>query len=58
MTVRDNPVKRIMTVRKVSGRLVVEVEGTVRMPIKLKLRGIDDVVKVQDDRDMRRERGL
>jgi hypothetical protein len=30
----------------------------VRMPIKLKLRGIDDVVKVQDDRDMRRERGL
>jgi hypothetical protein len=51
-------VKRIMTVRKVSGRLVVEVQGTVRVPIKLKLRAIDDVVKAQDDRNMRRERGL
>jgi len=58
MTVRDNPVKRIMTVRKVSGRLVVDVQGTVPAPIKFKLNGIDDVVKVQDDRTMRRERGL
>jgi len=37
MTVRDNPVKRIMVVRKIDGKLVVDVQGTVRVPIKLKL---------------------
>jgi hypothetical protein len=37
MTVRDNPVKRIMVVRKIGGKLVVDVQGTVRVPIKLKL---------------------
>jgi hypothetical protein len=37
MTVRDNPVKRIMVVRKIGGKLVVDVQGTVRLPIKLKL---------------------
>ena len=36
MTVRDNPVKRIMVVRKIGGKLVVDVQGTVRVPIKLK----------------------
>ena len=37
MTVRDNPVKRIMLVRKVGGKLVVDIQGTVRTPSKLKL---------------------
>lgn len=37
MTVRDNPVRRIMLVRKVGGKLVVDIQGTVRAPIKLKL---------------------
>jgi hypothetical protein len=37
MTVRDNPVKRIMVVQKIGGKLVVDVQGTVRVPIKLKL---------------------
>lgn len=37
MTVRDNPVKRIMVVRKIGGKLVVDVQGTVRVPLKLKL---------------------
>jgi hypothetical protein len=36
MTVRNNPVKRIMVVRKIDGKLVVDVQGTVRVPIKLK----------------------
>jgi hypothetical protein len=37
MTVRNNPVKRIIVVRKIDGKLVVDVQGTVRVPIKLKL---------------------
>ena len=37
MTVHDNPVKRIVVVRKIGGKLVVDVQGTVRVPIKLKL---------------------
>ncbi|MGD0963167.1 MAG: hypothetical protein ABSA57_04600 [Candidatus Acidiferrales bacterium] len=37
MTVRDNPVKRIMVVRKIGGKLVVDVQGRVRAPIELKL---------------------
>jgi hypothetical protein len=37
MTVRDNPVKRVMVVRKIGGQLVVDGQGTVRVPIKLKL---------------------
>ena len=37
MTVHDNPVKRIMVVRKIGGKLVVDVQGTARGPIKLKL---------------------
>ena len=36
MTVRDNPVKRIMVVRKIGGKFVADVQGTVRVPIKLK----------------------
>jgi hypothetical protein len=40
MTVRDNPVKRIVTVQKVGGRLVIDVQGTVRLPIKLTLRSV------------------
>jgi|HubBroStandDraft_2_1064218.scaffolds.fasta_scaffold518701_1 hypothetical protein len=40
MTVRENPVKRIMAVRKIDGRLVLDMQGTVRVPIKLKLRNI------------------
>ena len=40
MTVRENSVKRIMAVRKIDGRLVLDVQGTVRVPIKLKLRNI------------------
>jgi len=36
MTLRDNPVKRLMVVRKIGGKLVVDVQGTVRVPIKLK----------------------
>ena len=36
MTVHNNPVKRIMVVRKIGGKLVVDVQGTVRVPIKLK----------------------
>jgi hypothetical protein len=41
MTVRDNPMKRIMVVRKIGGKLAVDVQGTVRVPIKLRLRGTD-----------------
>ena len=37
MTVRDDPVKRIMVVRKIGGEPVVDVQGTVRVPIKLKI---------------------
>lgn len=37
MTVRDNPVKRIMVVRKIGGKLVIDIQGTVGVPIKLKL---------------------
>ena len=37
MTVRDNPVKRIIAVRKIDGKLALAVQGTVRVPIKLKL---------------------
>ena len=37
MTVRDNPVKRIMVVRKIDRKLVLDIQGTVRVPIKLKL---------------------
>ena len=37
MKVRDNPVKRITLVRKIGGKLVVDVQGTARVPIKLKL---------------------
>jgi hypothetical protein len=37
MTVRDNPVKRVMVVRKIGGKFVIDVQGTVRVPIKLKL---------------------
>jgi hypothetical protein len=40
MTVQNNPVKRIMIVRKVGGKLVVDVQGTVHVPIKLKLRSV------------------
>ena len=36
MTLHNNPTKRIMVVRKIGGRLVVDVQGTVRVPIKLK----------------------
>jgi hypothetical protein len=36
MTLRDNPVQRLMVVRKICGKLVVDVQGTVRVPIKLK----------------------
>ena len=36
MTVRVNPVKRMMVVRKIGGKLMVDVQGTVRVPIKLK----------------------
>jgi hypothetical protein len=36
MIMRNNPVKHMMLVRKIDGKLVVEVEGTVRVPIKLK----------------------
>ena len=37
MTVHDNPVKHIMVVRKIGGKLVVDLAGTARVPIKLKL---------------------
>ena len=37
MTVHGNPVKRIVVVRKIGGKLVVDVQGTARVPIKLKL---------------------
>jgi len=40
MTVRDNPVKRIVTVQKIDGKLVIDVQGTVHVPIKLKLRSV------------------
>jgi hypothetical protein len=36
MTVHDNPVERIVVVRKIDGNLVVDVQGTERVPIKLK----------------------
>ena len=41
MTVHDNPVKRIMVVRKIGGKLVVDVAATARVPIKLKLVSVD-----------------
>jgi hypothetical protein len=37
MTVRDNPVKRITVVQKIDGKLVIDIQGTVNVPIKLKL---------------------
>ncbi len=37
MTGRDNPVKRIMAVWKIGCKLVVDVQSTVRVPVKLKL---------------------
>jgi hypothetical protein len=40
MTVRDNPVKRVVTVQKVGGRLVIDVQGTVHVPIMLTLRPV------------------
>jgi hypothetical protein len=40
MTVRDNPVKRIVTVQRIDGTLVVGVQGTLHVPIKLKLRSV------------------
>jgi len=36
MKARDHPVKRIMLVRKIGGKLVVNVQGTARVPIKRK----------------------
>ncbi len=42
MTVRDNPVRRIIVVRKLGGKLVIDVQGTVRVPIKLKLNSVPD----------------
>jgi hypothetical protein len=40
MTMRENPMKRIMVVRKIDGNLVLNVQGTVPVPIKLKPRDI------------------
>ena len=40
MTVRDNPVKRIMVVQKIDGKLVIDIQGTVHVPIELKLRPV------------------
>lgn len=40
MTVRDNPVKRIMVVQKIDGKLVIDMQGTVHVPIKLKPRPV------------------
>jgi hypothetical protein len=40
MTVRDNPVKRIMVVQKIGGKLVIDVQGTVQVPFNLKLRSV------------------
>lgn len=40
MTVRDNPVKRIIVVRKISGRLAVGVQGTVQSPLAFNLRSV------------------
>ena len=40
MTVRGNPVKRIVTVQKIGGKLVIDVQGTVHVPINLKLRSV------------------
>jgi hypothetical protein len=37
MTVHNNPVKPIVVVRKIGGKLVIDVQGTARVPIKLKL---------------------
>ena len=36
MTLQDNPVKRIMVVQKIGGKLVIDVQGTARVPIKLR----------------------
>jgi hypothetical protein len=36
MTVRGNPVKRIVTVQKIGGRLVIDVQGTVHVNLKLR----------------------
>jgi hypothetical protein len=38
MTVRDNPVKRIILVRKISGKLAVGVQGSVEAPLAFNLR--------------------
>ena len=38
MAVHNNPVKPIVVVRKIGGKLVVDVPGTAQVPIKLKLR--------------------
>ncbi len=40
MTMRDNPVKRIMVVQKIDGKLVIDIQGTVHVPMKLKLRPV------------------
>jgi hypothetical protein len=40
MTVGDNPVKRIMVLQKISGKLVINVQGTVHVPVNLKLRSV------------------
>jgi len=40
MTVRDNPLKRIMVVRRIGGRLAIDVQGSVLESIKLKLRPV------------------
>jgi hypothetical protein len=40
MTVRDNPVKRIILVRKISGKLAVGVQGYVEAPPALNLRPV------------------
>jgi hypothetical protein len=42
MTVRDNPVKRIVTVQKIGGKLIIDVQGTLHVPINLKLRSVAD----------------
>lgn len=38
MTVPDNPVKRIVTVRKVNGKLAIDMQGSEHRPVQLKMR--------------------
>lgn len=38
MTVHDNPVKRIVTVRKVDGKLAIGLQGAEHRPVPLKMR--------------------